>query len=1109
MIRRYWLLLVVTVLLIAAVATPLALPALIRHVIIARIQSITSRQVSIDAVDVSALRGHLAIRGFRLAERGGHEPFADFERLDLRLHLPSLLRGHLRISEVILRNSNVHVVRFPTNEFNISDLVQSSGETSRPFDVTVDRFALTGGTVTLEDRALPQWRTWTSEHIEIEARNLSTRRDDGHAVGTSVTGGAPVSVEVQRLRLYPIHLQATVTIEGLDLALTRLYLPPNAPVVLDRGRASTSVTVALDARDGLRIDATGRFEDVALARPGGGDPLAVTPKMTVQLTDLAVQDGGLRLGQLEVDGSALVVDPSGRSDGRLQRASVRASVDGLTWPIRTPARLELLTSVPGRGKLAVSGALQPPPAPSELRLRLVDFDLAPWAGFLAPARLTGVAEADLRVNEPLVVGVPARVRGSIAVKGLGVADARHELLGAQRVEATGLQAEWPARFSIKRLLVSNPRGTIERDRAGDFPLKGLWGRPAHPPDSKPPADVGAVPAPTAPSLVLGIGEIVVRDGAVDWRDDAVTPPVRLDLSRIQATVTGASWPLRGPTSVRVALRPPGGGQFQLAGRVGIDPFTADLRLTTRAAELGPYQAYVPTVARISGQTDLDLTVLLPGVAATPTTVRGRVGVARLDVRDGQRTVMMVDQATATNVDIEWPGRVAVNSLALRGPWILVERDEAGVLPLRALLTTRGETGTASASIDGDGWPVTIALGRLIVDDGAARFVDRSVSPAFAEDLRQLAVRIDGLSTAPARPARVQLSGRLGPAAVIELRGTVAPLGGPLGVDVSGELRQFAVPRANSYMLGSVAWKASQGWLTTNVQGRIRGDALEARTVIRLSQLQVVRAGGEDEAQARVGLPLGLIVALMKDARGEIHVTLPVGGRLHDPRFDFSEAIWAAVRTVAVKAIALPVSWIGRIQISPDSRIQAIEVEPAGFQPGTPTLTHEGQAQLARVAAFLRELPDVRMAVTPVVTTGDLAELRQEVVRARIDRLGREPGGSSQDAAVRLFRERFPGREPPETIEKIVDALALVESPTEAESGTLASRRVEAVLAGLKQAGIDGARLERTRAVEPPEPAEGGRVEFRLTEPDKPRRPQVLALLRRLGGTIAGPDRGDE
>jgi hypothetical protein len=86
------------------------------------------------------------------------------------------------------------------------------------------------------------------------------------------------------------------------------------------------------------------------------------------------------------------------------------------------------------------------------------------AGFLAPARLTGVAEADLRVNEPLVAGVPARVRGSIAVKGLGVADARHELLGAQRVEATGLQLEWPARFSVKRLLVSNSRGTIERDR---------------------------------------------------------------------------------------------------------------------------------------------------------------------------------------------------------------------------------------------------------------------------------------------------------------------------------------------------------------------------------------------------------------------------------------------------------------------------------------------------------------------------------------------------------------------------------------------------------------------------------------------------------------------
>jgi hypothetical protein len=35
---------------------------------------------------------------------------------------------------------------------------------------------------------------------------------------------------------------------------------------------------------------------------------------------------------------------------------------------------------------------------------------------------------------------------------------------------------------VKRLLVSGPRGIVERDRAGGFPAQGLWSRSARAPD---------------------------------------------------------------------------------------------------------------------------------------------------------------------------------------------------------------------------------------------------------------------------------------------------------------------------------------------------------------------------------------------------------------------------------------------------------------------------------------------------------------------------------------------------------------------------------------------------------------------------------------------------
>ena len=106
------------------------------------------------------------------------------------------------------------------------------------------------------------------------------------------------------------------------------------------------------------------------------------------------------------------------------------------------------------------------------------------------------------------------------------------------------------------------------------------------------------------------------------------------------------------------------------------------------------------------------------------------------------------------------------------------------------------------------------------------------------------------------------------------------MGGPLWVDVTGDVRGVAIPRANPYLLQQVGWKTTDGQLTSEFRCRLDGDALSARTDIRLSRLQVVRAAAEDGAQARIGLPLGLLTALLKDPRGDIKVSVPVGGRLN-------------------------------------------------------------------------------------------------------------------------------------------------------------------------------------------------------------------------------------
>ena len=178
---RRWLLFGAFVLVVALGVGLWALPEVIRRVAITRIHAMTGRPVHIDRIVGNVLTGRFAVHGFRLAERDGQRAFADFDRLDVSLKLLALLRGHLWIRDLVLDGSTIRVVRLPTNAFNFSDLMQSSGSPGRGSDVTVDHFVLKRGTVVLEDEALPERRTWTSEQIAIEAHNVSTRRSDGTA----------------------------------------------------------------------------------------------------------------------------------------------------------------------------------------------------------------------------------------------------------------------------------------------------------------------------------------------------------------------------------------------------------------------------------------------------------------------------------------------------------------------------------------------------------------------------------------------------------------------------------------------------------------------------------------------------------------------------------------------------------------------------------------------------------------------------------------------------------------------------------------------------------------------------------------------------------------
>src|SRR5262249_19320709 len=306
------------------------------------------------------------------------------------------------------------------------------------------------------------------------------------------------------------------------------------------------------------------------------------------------------------------------------------------------------------------------------------------------------------------------------------------------------------------------------------------------------------------------------------------------------------------------------------------------------------------------------------------------------------------------------------------------------------------------------------------------------------------VQVTGLASAAAQPARLEMRGVLGTAGRLNVRGQVRALGGPTFVDATAELRDMAIPRVNPYLRHYTAWAARQGRLTTTLVVRVEDDAVQARTQTTIGGLNVSRVASDDPTEKRIGLPLGMVVALLKDREGNIKLSLPVGGRLSDPHFDLHDAIWGAVRTVAVKAIAAPVSWIGRVRLTRASKIEDIEIDPVPFAVGGDELTDEAAERVGRIATFMNDRGAAQMVLTPVISLGDVEALKTQEIRTRIKELAAQQKLSERDAAARLYAERYPRREPPDDVEAIVTALREVQAPPEEASYRLAKHRADAV-----------------------------------------------------------------
>jgi hypothetical protein len=430
---------------------------------------------------------------------------------------------------------------------------------------------------------------------------------------------------------------------------------------------------------------------------------------------------------------------------------------------------------------------------------------------------------------------------------------------------------------------------------------------------------------------------------------------------------------------------------------------------------------------------------------------------------------------------QYPTSIRIKQITLRKPWLLFERNTDGSFELTSLFVSRtppAPPAPAGAHRPVPAAPIRVLIGTLTMEDGFVRFVDRTTNPDFAEELSAVSLTAEGVGTRPSRNAKVALRATFASGTPLAIRGEVGGFMGPHFLDLTVEITDYPVPRLNPYMDHLLAWVAKDGTLTAALHYRLSGDDLQAENDVTLRALDLERAGAGGAVQQRVGLPLDTLVSVLKDRRGDIHVNVPVGGSLAAPEFHYGEAVWAAIRNMSIRLVALPFSLIGKLFFTEDSRIASVAIDPVIFQTAKAEPTPPGAEQLSKLATFLRDSSGVRLRLRPVTTVADVTSLRRDALEARLTQAGADAAARRQ-AAVGLYTELFPLRQPPASDEALMDALTRETPPPPRALRSLATDRVAATRDSLVRAGIAAERLEPLESRTAVENEGSGRVEFEI------------------------------
>jgi uncharacterized protein involved in outer membrane biogenesis len=696
---------------------------------------------------------------------------------------------------------------------------------------------------------------------------------------------------------------------------------PNAkpfPLRIDRIKLAGGGLHFVDARPSEPIEFIYDSLDFELKN------LSTLPEDSADMTLVAVGPNG---GQIDWTGNFSLIPIASEGKLKLTDGKMKAF-----WPyVRDAVPLDLesgVVSISTDYKLNLSKE-------TELLLSNVSASIAPFA-IKAPDGRPLVKLERLDISETTV---------DLAKQQVVVGKVRSQKLEAwAALEADG-QLDW------QKLFASQPSKSAAKANAEPVNTPAAADSP------------NAQPVASKPWQVL-LNDVQLRDYQVHLADRKAQPAVALDLGPLNLDLQKFDSLNGSPFSLKLDTGVGKQGKLTADGEVNLAPISARLKVQTKDIDLRVAQSYISPFIRLelrSGMLGSDLAVDLKSTEPLAFSVTGRAQVDQLHTLDTLKTrdFLKWQQVMVEGLNYQHGDSLSIDRINLLQPYVRFMINDDRTTNIDDLLIPQppdsGAKPAAGKPAASNDKPLGIRIGGIAINDGSANFADFSLTPNFATAIQQLNGQIGTIDSRQAKPASVDVKGKVDRYAPVTIKGAVNPFDPMSSLDIATSFKRVELTTLTPYSGKFAGYRIRKGRLNLDLHYQITKGQLKAENKVVVEQLQL---GEKVDSPDAVSLPLKLAIALLKDVDGKISIELPVTGDLNNPQFSVMPIVWQTLRNLIVKAAAAPFKLIGGLVAGGGSE----DLGSVSFAPGSSDLSKEAEGALDKLSKALKERPALRLEI---------------------------------------------------------------------------------------------------------------------------------------------------